>query len=120
MHLTRQQSCALLEKHGCYVTETCDRCGQILGPVRFTRQDDSGVWCSRECRDGAETHAPGTCKGCGVRLPDGKRRGALHCDDACRKLAARSRTDELSRTNRPIYAGFCTDFQAPATPIPEA
>jgi len=26
------------------------------------------------CRDGVEAHTPGTCKGCGARLPDGKRR----------------------------------------------
>ena len=39
---------------GVYVTEACDKCGKLLGPVRFTRRDDSGVWCSRECRDGAE------------------------------------------------------------------
>lgn len=54
MRLTREQSYALLEKHGCYVTEVCDKCGQILGPVRFTRRDDAGVWCSRECRGDAE------------------------------------------------------------------
>jgi hypothetical protein len=120
MRLTREQSYALLEKHGCYVTEVCDKCGQILGPVRFTRRDDSGVWCSRECRDGSEAHTPGTCKGCGARLPEGKRRGGLYCDDSCRKIATRSRTDELSRTNRPIYAGFCPENQAPAMGIAEA
>ena len=40
---------------GVYVMEACDQCGKLLGPVRFTRRDDSGVWCSRECRDGVET-----------------------------------------------------------------
>src|ERR1700676_314952 len=54
MRLTREQRYALLEKHGCYVTEVCDKCSQIIGPVRFTRRDDKGVWCSRECRDGAK------------------------------------------------------------------
>jgi len=117
MRLTSEQSHALLEKHGCYATEACDKCGQILGPVRFTRRNDSGAWCSRECRDGAEAHAPRTCKGCGARLPEGKRRGSLFCDDACRKLSARSRTRELSRTNRPIYAGFCRDFKPAAMGI---
>jgi hypothetical protein len=29
----------------------------------------------------------------------------------CRKAAARFRSAELSRTNRPIYAGFRTDFR---------
>ena len=38
MLLTSEQSQALLEKHDCYVTEVCDKCRQILGPVRFTRR----------------------------------------------------------------------------------
>jgi hypothetical protein len=50
MQLTRQQSHALLEKFGEYAIECCDSCSQILGPVRFIRRGDAGVWCSRECR----------------------------------------------------------------------
>jgi hypothetical protein len=53
MKLTREQSYALLEKHGCYVTEACDKCGQILSAVRYTRKNESGDWCSRECRGDA-------------------------------------------------------------------
>jgi hypothetical protein len=34
--------------------EICDRCGLGIGPVRFTRKDDPGVWCSRECRGDGE------------------------------------------------------------------
>lgn len=117
MRLNTQQAYEALEKYGCYLTEACDKCGQLLGPVRFTLKGEKGVWCSRECRDGAETYEPGTCKGCGARLPEGKRRGSLFCDDACRKLAGRSKTSGLSRTNRPIYAGFCTENQAPAMGI---
>jgi hypothetical protein len=48
--LTTWQAYELLEKHGSYITEICDRCGKGIGPVRFTRKDDPGVWCSRECR----------------------------------------------------------------------
>jgi hypothetical protein len=56
MMLTSQRSHELLAKHSCYATEYCDRCGQILGPVRFMRRGDAGVWCSRECRgDGDRT-----------------------------------------------------------------
>lgn len=40
----------LLEERGVYVKECCDKCSQLLGAVRYTRQGDSGVWCSRECR----------------------------------------------------------------------
>ena len=114
MHLTTEQSYAMLERFGCYVKDVCDRCGHILGPVRYTRRGEPGEWCSRECRDGAEAHALGTCKGCRARLPEGKRRGSLYCDDACRKLSARSGTGELSRSNRPIYAGSCTESKPSA------
>lgn len=54
MRLTEAQSRALLAKHGVRVTEACDQCGQILGPVRFTRYGEPGEWCSRECRDGVQ------------------------------------------------------------------
>src|SRR5215471_1213218 len=115
MILTALQGYVLVAKHGCYVTEFCDKCGGGLGPVRFTRRDDSGVWCSRECRDGKDAHAPGTCKGCGARLPEGKRRGAAFCDAACKQAGHRrngnlqkARMEKLSVTNPSIYAGFCT------------
>lgn len=107
MKVTTAQSCLLLEKYWCYVREACDKCGQILGPVRFTQQDSKGEWCSRKCRDGSEAREPGRCKACNARLPEGKRRGARYCDDACRKAATRSRNGQLSRTKGPIYVGFC-------------
>jgi len=53
--LTEAQSRELLQKHGVYVTEVCDKCGKALGPERhFTRFGEVGAWCSRECRDGAQ------------------------------------------------------------------
>lgn len=57
MKLARQQACELLAKHGCYVTEACDRCGRLLGPVTYTRKGEPGEWCSRECRGDAERTA---------------------------------------------------------------
>jgi hypothetical protein len=54
MRLSREQAYALLEKYGCYVTEACDKCSQILGPVRYTRNGEAGAWCSRECRGDAK------------------------------------------------------------------
>ena len=59
MRITEEQSRLLLAKHGVYVTEVCDKCGKILGHVRFTRYGEPGAWCCRECRDGvaaAERH----------------------------------------------------------------
>jgi hypothetical protein len=96
MMLTTQQSCELLAKHGCYAKEACNRCGQILGPIRYTRSGDSGVWCSRKCRDGKEAHTPGTCKACGASL-SGLRRGAFFCSDTCRKRDANQKV--LTSTN---------------------
>ena len=54
MKLTRKQSYELLAKHGCYAKECCDRCGQILGPVRYTQEGETGTWCSKECRGDAQ------------------------------------------------------------------
>src|SRR5215831_2044768 len=113
MRLTPQRSYSLLEKHACFVSDACDKCGQILGLVRFTRSGERGVWCSGEFRDGAGAHRPGTCRHCKARLPEGKRRGAVFCDDACRKAANRqssllrsSQTEKLSRTKPANYAAF--------------
>jgi hypothetical protein len=49
MQLAKEQAYGLLSKHGVFALECCDKCGQILGAVRFTRKGDSGVWCSPEC-----------------------------------------------------------------------
>ena len=54
MKLSTEQSHALLEKTGSYITEACDECGKLLAEVRFTRRGEPGEWCSRECRDGIE------------------------------------------------------------------
>jgi hypothetical protein len=83
MRLTEEQSLALLERYGAFVTEVCDKCGKILGSIRFTRFGQNGEWCSKHCRDGFE-RKPGICLGCGVAL-NGKRRGAVFCSDVCRK-----------------------------------
>jgi len=106
----------LLEDRGIYVNEACDKCGQLLGAVRYTRKDGPSVWCSRECRDGVGAHVPGSCQHCRAKLPAGKRRGTVFCDDACRKSATRqnrvlqqSATGELSRTKPSIYAAFSTE-----------
>jgi len=119
MRLSIQQSRDLLEEYGVFANSVCDRCGLILGPVRYTRKDDSGEWCSRNCRDGADAHEPKTCRHCKAKLPEGKRRGAAFCDDACRKAAKRqsgllqsSQTDKLSRTKPSIYAGLSSGKEA--------
>lgn len=96
MKLTEAQSHELMRKHGVYLTEACDKCGKLLGPVRFTRKGEDGVWCSRECRDGRQAHAPGVCKHCGALLA-GKRRGTLYCSKRChmREIRANGKDSPL-------------------------
>jgi hypothetical protein len=97
MMLTTRQSYELLAKHGCYVKEICDECNKLLGAIRFTRLGQTRVWCSRECRDGTQAHAPGTCWSCGASLA-GLRRGTLFCSSTCRKRESRkSQTRKISR-----------------------
>jgi hypothetical protein len=67
---------------GVFVAEACDRCGRLLGPVRFTRRDDSGVWCSRECRDGVE--------GAQKRIASRGGRPKLHRNNADKQRAYRA------------------------------
>ena len=50
MLLAIQKSYELLENYGFFAREICDKCGIVLGAVRFTRRDESGAWCSRDCR----------------------------------------------------------------------
>jgi hypothetical protein len=57
MMLTVSQGYTLLAKHGVFAREICDKCGAVLGAVRFMRKDESGVWCSRDCRGDGERQA---------------------------------------------------------------
>jgi hypothetical protein len=52
MQLTTEQNRKALAEHGWYVTEACDRCGKLLGCVRYTRRGEPGEWCSECWRDG--------------------------------------------------------------------
>jgi hypothetical protein len=61
MLLTVKQAYELFAKHGVFAREICERCGAVLGPVRFTRGGEAGVWCSRECRGDGERRT--MCKG---------------------------------------------------------
>ena len=101
MRLSEAQSRELLQTHGVYVTEACDRCGQILGHVRYTRRNQPGEWCTRACRDGVD-HSPNVCRGCGTSLV-GKRRGSIYCDRTCRMRTVRNEVrDSANIVNTPI------------------
>ena len=62
MLLAIEKSYELLAHYGCFAREICDKCGTVLGAVRFTRKGESEVYCSRECRRDAHrssTHRQG-------------------------------------------------------------
>ena len=53
MRLNERQILALQRNHGVWVAEACDRCGRLLGSIRYTRRGEPGEWCSETCRDGS-------------------------------------------------------------------
>jgi hypothetical protein len=108
MQITEAQSRELMQTHGVYVTEACERCGQILGHVRYTRRNQPGEWCSRACRDGVD-NSPSLCRGCGTSLI-GKRRGAIYCDRTCRMRTVRKQVrNSANIVNTPIQKTGVTD-----------
>ena len=84
MRLTREQSQELLRERGVWVAKACDRCGQLLGSIHWTRRGEPGEYCSAECRDGVTVLVPTLkaavkeCLECGVPL-HGKRSDSEFC-----------------------------------------
>ena len=89
-----------VRSQGLYVTEKCDGCGRLLNQTfRYTIAGKPEAYCSAACRDlvffgdrrEARKHStPGKCAYCGATL-EGKRRGALYCDEVCKKRLAKTR-----------------------------
>jgi len=98
-----------------YVTEACDRCGKLLGSLRFARRDEAGAWCSRECRDGVEAAQKR------IASRGGRPRKYKNNAEKCR--AHRNRIENLLTDTKPISTplitnGLQTQNQALAIPIP--
>jgi hypothetical protein len=87
MLLTIQQGYELLAKRGVFAREICGKCGAVLVAVRFTRKDESGVWCSRECRGDEERQAT---------RKNGRPRKYRNGDE-CRAAKTRQQRDYRSR-----------------------
>jgi Fe-S-cluster-containing dehydrogenase component len=89
---------ACVRAQGLYITEKCNGCSKLLNQtIRYTIAGKPEVYCSAGCRDLAffgdtgearKRSAPGKCVYCRATL-EGKRRGALYCDEICKKRAAR-------------------------------
>ena len=90
---------AHVRTQGLYITGKCDGCGKLLNQtIRYTIAGKPDVYCSAGCRDlpffgnareAKKRSTPGKCVYCAATLK-GKRRGALYCDEICKKRAARS------------------------------
>jgi len=84
MRLTREQSQELLLERCNWVSDVCDKCGKLLGSVRWTCRSELGEWCSAQCRDGVAGSVPTLkatakeCLECGVPL-QGKRSDSEFC-----------------------------------------
>jgi hypothetical protein len=101
MQLNQEQIRQLLRTHGVYLNQACDRCGAILGAVRWTIRNEQGEWCSQKCRDGVD-YEVGVCRGCGTSMI-GKRKGAIYCDRTCRMRSVRRQVrDSANIVNAPI------------------
>jgi len=100
---------AFVRSQDLYITEKCDGCGKLLNQTfRCTITGKPEVYCTAECRDlvffgdprEAKKHfTPGKCVYCAATL-EGKRRGALYCDETCKKLAARKEMAQLTAEPR--------------------
>lgn len=90
---------AHVRSQGLYITEKCVGCGKLLNQtIRYTITGKVEVYCSAGCRDltffgdtreAKKRSTPGKCLHCGATL-EGKRRGALYCDETRKKRAARA------------------------------
>ena len=93
---------AAVKSTGIIITEKCDGCGKFLNQTfRYTVANKPEVYCEAACRDvvffGNKKHSsPGKCVCCGGSL-EGKRRGALYCDEICRKRHSRKEYDSYRR-----------------------
>ena len=106
MKLTKEQSQKLLRERGIWVTEACDKCGRLLGSVRYTRRGEPGEWCSESCRDGVDA---------GAVSDERRRKGGRprkYSSESARQRAERVQTadrqrafrDRLRVTGNPIAA----------------
>jgi len=97
VQLTVQQAYEFLAKHGVFVRYACDKCGRLLGAVRYMRRLETGEWCSRECRG----QWPAVLKtGRPRKYRNGKER-----------RAAKTRQQQNYRSGRRVEKTVCSSLQ---------
>lgn len=105
MRLSKEQSQRLLRERGIWIIAACDRCGQLLGAVCWTRRGEPGEWCSEACRDGLDmiSTKPATasrgsvrCKRIGAR-PAGRPKKHANNAEKCRDYRRRRNKDLMTR-----------------------
>jgi hypothetical protein len=90
---------AFVRSQRLHITQKCDGCGKLLNQtLRYTILGKPEVYCSAGCRDltffgdtreAIKHSTPGKCVYCRAPL-EGKRRGAIYCDEICKKRMARA------------------------------
>ena len=115
MLLTVQQSYELLKRHEVFALEICDQCGAVLGSIRFTRKDETGVWCSRKCR--GDVHSDAGRKGGRPRRyrSEDERIAGERLKNSERQKAFRVRVQRNGKP--PRIATETKDLQAQKTPL---
>ncbi len=108
MKLTREQIQILFCERGVWITEACDRCGKLLGAVRWTIKGQPGEWCSAQCRDGIKAPEPKVAASAQSKRRVGSRRSGrskIHATNADRQRSYRSRLQNgLALRNTPSQA----------------
>src|ERR1019366_9838925 len=85
VQLSEAQSRELFARFRCYANECCDKCGRVLGLVRFTfATEPEKAWCSRACRDDFGLfNQKGVCKNCGGPLAATATEDTKYCCKEC-------------------------------------
>lgn len=104
MLLLKELRRRLLEDRGITAVEACDKCGQLLGAIRFTRKNEPGVWCSRECRGDSQQAT--------IRKGGRPRK---HADGAAKQQAYRERMPGVTKPSR--SSTETKDLQAQKSPL---
>lgn len=103
MRLRREQQERLTHELGIRANEACDKCGKILGAVRYTRRNAPGEWCSRECRDGeaaVQAHEARIARKAGRPLKyrsETARRESVRAQNAARQRAHRVKRSSVTQ-----------------------